>query len=175
MKGQKTLIVISLLLGINRGFSQSNSNDISYKKNVQFMYIISLNNTPPIVTRNAYLSPSEKDTSYVLPSSINRELCKLLKVDRFIFIKMKSSAKVLTLSQVFDAFKISNSNRKLKVKVNDDLLDNPETLLISCKEIGVVNVVRNSKLSYVHIIEKDYFENKKYIEQLKKNGEVFIQ
>jgi hypothetical protein len=143
--------------------------------NSQFLYIVSLNTNNPMVTRNAYISPSEKDTSYALKTSTSSEICKLLKVNRIIFIRAKPSAKILTLNKVFNLYNIPNNLRKLRIKINDNFIEYPETLLISLKEIESVQILKNANPYYIHITEKGYLESKKYFERLKKQGEIFVK
>ena len=144
------------------------------KNKVVFLYIIDFHDRPPISSINAFTDPSERDTIYKLPRLQSQEVCRLLKVDGILYVKLKLGTKLLTLNKIFSLYNIQAKFRKFRIKINDMEVSNPETLLISAKIISKIKIGRELKNNYINIIEKGYLEDKKELNKQMKNDDESI-
>jgi len=137
------------------------------KTKFKFLYIIEFADKPPIATENAFINEMRVISRDELPDSSSREICHLLKIDGVIILKLMPKTKVLTLNELFDLYKIKTKYKKPIIKLDDETIDYPETLLISQSELDGVKIVNSRKGYYINIILKDYYKVK---EENKKGG-----
>ena len=172
MKKKNYILLCLLLIAVN---CKGQTNSISENKNPKPLYLVKFYSKSSIVTQNAFISPVDKDTTYALSPIQYKEIQSLLNVDRLLFIRVKRSAILFTLNDLFRAYNIQEKYRRLAIKVNYKLISNPETILISQSAIIKVLVLKDSKGQYINVIEKGYYENENDYKKRKKKGEVFVQ
>ena len=97
-----------------------------------------------------------------------------LNLGAVAIIKLKPNIHPLTLIDVLNKYHISIKYKNSKVKINDDSIDFPETLVISSSEISSVKIIEDSSGDFINIITVDYPEVKKLKDQMKK-GEIFVK
>ena len=144
------------------------------KKKVNFLYIVDFHDKPPVSTVNVFVDPSERDTIYKLPQIQSKEVCRLLKIDGILYVKLKLGTRLLTLNDVFVLYNIPVKFRKYRIKINDMEINSPESLLISTNIISKVKLDKTSPNNYINIIEKGYYNDKREIEKQMKNGDEYI-
>jgi len=147
-------LTLFFLVIVNLCFCQNSS-----KRNFKFLYVVSFHDKPPVATENAFIAPSERDSIYIPPR--NENICGLLKVDQIVFMRVKPSAELLTLNKLLNIYGISEKYRKVAIKLDDDILDHSETILISKSQIEKVKLVKYANGYYVHIVLKGYYEYRK--------------
>jgi hypothetical protein len=136
-----------------------------------FLYILNFSDGSSVVTKNAFIDPQRTTSWYHLSDSASKEVCKLLKVDMVYVIKLMPGTRVLTLNELFDFYGIAYKFRKLSIRVDDDVISYPETILISRNQIDNVKVVNGTKGQFIRIILKGYFGVKKELEEEHKRRE----
>jgi hypothetical protein len=137
----------------------------------RYLYILEFYNKPTVVTKNAFVDMTKVDTVYSLPDSESITICHLLNVTAVFVMRLKHDAKSLTLNEIFSFYNIAPRNRKLLIKINDQPIDFPETILVSEGVIDRVKISKGYSGSYINIILKGYLEAKKAF----KKGGVFVQ
>jgi len=161
---RKIYLVGTFLMILTLCYAKTNqtSND-TVRTKFKILSIVRFHDKPPIATANAFIDELRIASREDVPSALSLEICHLLKVDGVIVLKLLPKTKVLTLNEVFDIYKIQTINRKLIIKVDETVLDYPETLLVSQNQIEKVEIIKGR---YIHIILKGYYEKEK-----ERNGE----
>jgi hypothetical protein len=157
---KKKIYFVMILLGLGRTvFCQSKYSQKSESKTkFTFLYVVDLSGRRPVVTENAFIAPSEKDTTFRLSRQASEQIRGLLKIDEIIYVKVKPAAKIITLSQVFHLYKIGEKYREYPIIIDDQMIEDPETLIISKSQISKVSVVKIRDSYYISIILKGYYE-----------------
>ncbi len=157
----KKAIYLAGIFLLNTYLSFGQANNLSkdtIKTKFKFLYIMRFADKVPVATENNFIDPMKVDSMDAVPDSASKEICRLLKIDGIIVLKIAPKTKVLTLNDVFDLYKIQSRYRKLLIKVDDRVRDYPETILISKNQIDEVKIV---KRHYINIILKGYYKIKK--------------
>lgn len=153
---------INLMLGflfiVNACFCQTNKLNRAARK-YRFLYIVQFYDSPPVATENVFIAPFETDTLYMLPK--NKIIDSLLKIDEIMCIRVKRGIKIFTLNDVYSSYGINKKYKKLNIMINEDLIDHPETILISKSQIETVKLAKGANGYYVSIILKGYYAFKK--------------
>lgn len=159
---QKIYFIAVLLFFSNRGFGQisEDSNTIP-KEEFKFLYILKFATKESIATTNAFVAPSERDSTYSLRSAQKEVLCQLFGVDGVIVIKMKQNCRLLSLYDIFAMYHIQLKFRKNKVMVNDRIISNPETLFISQVEIESLKIAKMGEGGQIRILLRGYNKQRK--------------
>jgi hypothetical protein len=161
MKLQMYFIAVLLTIAIQSFGQTSQGLEEIPKEKFKFLYIVKFYNKESVATKNAFVAPSQRDSTYSVKSNQKDAFCQLLGVDGVIVIKMKQNSKLLTLDDIFLIYNIPLKYRKSKVVVNDEILSYPETLFISKEEIESLKMVKKSKNSQLRIVLRGYSEQKK--------------
>jgi len=123
----------------------------SVKKYKKF-YIVEQEGKEPIATRYLFLDPKKiADLSSVSDAS-NAELSKLLKVDFVITVKFDPGTKLLTLNELLKIYQIKLADWSLPVKVDDEIIDSPQTMLIAQNQVSKVLVKKGKTTAYIQIV-----------------------
>jgi hypothetical protein len=153
---QKKIILLCLTLMIcNICFGQIDS--VKEDQSVRRMYILKFDNKPTLITEYAYIDPKYITNMDVLSSSSLKELKARLQVDDILILSLERQIKLLTFQDVLELYKIQKHKSKWILKVDDDFVEYPGTMVISGNQIEKV-ICRNN---YIHIILKDYYQLKK--------------
>jgi hypothetical protein len=168
----KIILICFLCMITHKAVSQSNQEvSTSRQRYYTFLYVLKQLNKKPIATENASPDPQQIDDDETLSDSSSSSLCRMLKVDYIRVLTLKPNTKLLTLSEVFDLYKIDARYRKLPVKLESTpILNFPESLLISKNQIESVKVIKSNKGNYILITRTGTEELKKEIEFARKRG-----
>lgn len=123
--------------------------DTTYR--LKDLYIVKFPDKAPTLTLNCFISWAEAANVEVLPDAETKTVCKQLDVDHVLVFTVESRAQIVTLNQIFVSYKIPLSYQNLQVKVNDKVIQHPETILISKSQIESVKVRKGQKNRYIHI------------------------
>jgi hypothetical protein len=146
----------------------------SINREIKYLYIIDFPDKPPIATENAFIATSKIVNMKLLPDSQSKAVCELLKIDKILVLSVRYDTRLLTLDQIFNLYKIQTKYRKLSVRVDDETIENPETLLISEGQIDGVKIIKSLKGDYMSVILKYYYRDKKELEDARKKGLIFV-
>jgi len=124
------------------------------------LFIITFQDRPPVITQNGFIDPAEREYVHFL-NTADDHLYKELGTTAIAVVKLKAKAHPLSLQEVFDRYKIPIKFRKLNVKYNEEILNFPETILISSNQISSVKIERSANNSFISIIGTDYRDIKK--------------
>jgi hypothetical protein len=170
MKKKHVLLFLFLTLANYHSFAQATTSLPKSSGKVRLFYIVNFYDKSIIVTENIFIKRSETDTLYSLDKAEDIEMLRLLKADMIIFIKVKKNVKLLSLNELYDVFKVQPKHRNLKVKIDEDYVDYPQTALFSQGSIEKVFLTKGKFGLELSIIEKGYFETKKILKKLLKSG-----
>ena len=153
---RKIYLTLVFLAIVNLCFCQNSGKG---KTNFKFLYVVSFQNKPPVTTGNAFIAPSGIDSMYASPRY--QDIYGLFKADQIAHIRVKPAAELLTLNKLLNIYGIGEKYRKVAVKLDDDILDHPETILISKSQIEKVKLIKYGNGHYIHIILNGYYEYRK--------------
>ncbi len=158
---RKYYLMVFILVIVKISFAQTTkfSGD-SVKTKLRFLYIINSHDKAPTTTENAFIAPSQKDSTYRLQSSLCDEICTLLKINGIIVIKIKRGVNLMTLNEVFELFNVQNKFRRSKIIIDDDVIFFPETILISREVIDKLTIVKSGNNYSIKIFLKGYIQRK---------------
>ena len=139
-------------------------------RHFKYLYIVQFSDRPPVATENVFIDPLKIENIDRLPDVQCSAICQLLKIDGVVVFKMRPDTKVLTLNEVFNIYKIPAKYRTLSVRIDDEMINDPETTLISLNEIGRIQILKSLKTYYINITSKDYDNDKPELEKAKKTG-----
>lgn len=159
---EKKILALCVALAIcNICFGQKDSDRVIPK--VKRIYILKFNDRPPLITQFAYVDPSLISGINAFSRSASEEFVSTLKVDEVIIFSLKSQYNLLTIYDVLNLYNIKSPKKKWILKVDDDTVSYPQTLIVSRNQIK--NVICGN--GYVHIILKDYYELKEKYKKAK--------
>jgi hypothetical protein len=118
-----------------------------YKK----LYIVEFDDKQPIATRYFFPDPQSFDDLSSISDQSNSEVSKLLKVDFILVVKLKLHTKFLTFDDILALYKIGIKDRNLRVVLDDEIIDSPETMLVSQNQIESVLVKKGANGPYISI------------------------
>jgi len=156
MKQKYYLIAVLFILTRMSSAQTVHGSDNSSKTKFKFLYVIKFPDKASVATENAFVAPSQQDSSYALRSNENDKLSQLLKTDGIIVIKLKPGIKLLTLNDVFDLYHVQSRFWKSRIVIDDEVIEHPETLFISQKEIEKLTVVKSGNFHDIKILLKGY-------------------
>jgi hypothetical protein len=136
-------------------------------RHFKYLYIVEFSDRTPIATENSFIYPDSFD---VVPKSQSSAICKLLKIDDIVILKVGPKTEVLTLNGLFNRYKIPAQYRNWPVRVDDEIVNDPETMLISTEGIDQVKIQKAPKSRCINIILQGYYKDKPAIEKSKKTG-----
>src|SRR6185312_5093552 len=128
---------------------------------IKVMYILNFPDKMPVMTENAVVDPQKVEGMDNLLDSGSVNIANLLHVSLISVLKIKRGTRLLTLNEVFNSYSIPPQCRSWPIKLDDEVIDYPETLFISQNQIDNVIVVKQGKNRFVRIILKGYLEIKK--------------
>src|ERR1700753_2121920 len=104
---KRIYVITVLLMVIKLSYAQKIlHSDDSLKAKLTFIYVLEFKDRQSIITQNAYIAPSQRDTTYLLRNCQSDVLSPMLKTDGIVIIKVKQSIRQMTLSDVFDLYNV---------------------------------------------------------------------
>src|SRR6185437_3452906 len=152
--------IFFLATHLGSGYAVNLASDTT-KQKFKFLYIVKFNNRRPFATENAFIDPRELDSIEDVAYPKFAEDCHLLEVDNFLVLKIHPNAKILTLNEFFNLYKVQDKYRNFSIMVDNELIDYPETILISKNQIDNVKIIKDIRGNYISIILKGHYELKK--------------
>jgi len=128
---------------------------------VKILYIVESGDKQPVPTRYAFIDKKCLDGWNILAASDCKPICQPLEVDYVFIYKLKPNTKVLTYDNFLNVYKIQSKYRKLPVMVDDEIIDYPETMLISQNQIAKVKIIKCPKGFTITITLVGYEEFRK--------------
>lgn len=142
-----------------------NHNPKEFKK---MLFIVVFPDKPPVITRNNFIDPSDREYLKNLNISDEQIVSRDLETTIIMVMKIKRNVHPLTLVDVCKKYKIDKKYWSLKVKYNGEILDDPETMLISTNQIQSVKMETIGFNQFINIVGVDFGQIQKIRQDQKK-------
>jgi hypothetical protein len=167
------IAIIILFLLTKTYFCLANSKLVNDTARAKPIFIVCFYDRQPIITSNNFADRSSWEFIHFLQGSQYDVLKKTLGVSDLAIVKIKPKTKLLMLSDLFSQYNIAEKYRHLKVMYDDDVLDHPETLIITSKQIVAIKILKLTTGTFVDIIGIDYNDVEK-LKKAEKRGEPLV-
>ena len=118
----------------------------------KILYIIKGLGTVPKVTENFIFDTGNVDSVSNIPNGRTVEIRKELKVSIIVILSTKIDVKFLTLNEIFNTYKIPEEDQKLPIRIDNWIVENPETIIADQSEIVFVGVNKNPEgINFINI------------------------
>jgi hypothetical protein len=153
-----TFIILPLVLTIAFGQGHDISNSKIYNSS-RYLYILYFANGKFIQTNNLISRHDEVQEMISRVESIKRYGI-ITKVGAII-LRAQSNYQLIFMNQILKSFNISDENKDLPVYIDDQYVEEPETIVAESDEITSVEVVSGKNGRYINIKTKEYAISKK--------------
>jgi hypothetical protein len=118
-------------------------------------YIVKLTDSTSKTTRNLIITLDDINYATSIPYGDCMQVCKELGVNTIAIIYTKPGVKFISLKDIFKIFHIASIYNDLPVRIDNQTIDNPETIEAEESEIFTVKVVKQpGSDSFLNIITK---------------------
>ncbi|MEO7214965.1 hypothetical protein [Mucilaginibacter sp.] len=170
---KKTIYLAIIALFVFNNVRAQNKSAIDTVERV-FYIIYTSKDKPPLYTTNYYGDPQRTVTMSPLQEPAFEKVCQFLKVNGMVTITLAPGTQLLTFGELLNVYKIPQKPySKLPVFIDNERIDNPETILISINQIDNVKIA--GKRKSIYIILKGYYEDIKERKKNIKKGNIYVQ
>jgi hypothetical protein len=81
----------------------------------------------------------------------SEQICKIMKVAQVWVVKPALHTIFLDLNKIFNIYNIKRKNQHLPIRIDNWIIDEPETLMIDKSEILGVKIIYSSKYKLIDI------------------------
>jgi hypothetical protein len=161
--GKQISIIILALALVKASYAQTdNISGLRLDEQYRVLCIINYPNKAPVATVNLIIDPKDVDSLFIVPRNQSAEICKFMKVSSIWVVRPSLLVPLLTLGDVFHRFYIRPEDQHLPVRIDDWIIDNPETLIIDLNEIVSVVIVKKDGVdSVIDIVTQHPFTIRK--------------
>lgn len=164
------LITLSFILSTTLiGFGKSDW-QTQKQSSSKILYILNFADGSTKITFNNYVERKAWKSYHLLRESQYFPTIEKLNVAAVMVVNLKSNYKVFTLNDVLSEYNVPEKHSSAQIKIDDDILAFPESILISLSQIKSVKLIRTEKEYYINIITIGY-KFKKETEEAYKKGE----
>jgi hypothetical protein len=139
----------------NKGRNDTLSNPI------KILYILTLPNKPPIATENVIVAPVHIDTLYDITNK-SIELSRILGVSHVWVLRPRYHTQFFSLNQILNLYQFNKEDQTLPIRIDNWVVDYPETILAEENEIVNVEIVNNRISNFIDIKTRHPFIKRKH-------------
>jgi len=148
---RKIFILPVFLIIANMTYGQFSNSQVDTTRNPnKILYVLILPNKPPVATENVILAPVDIDTLYDI-TNVSMKLSGLLRVSNVWVLRLSAYAQLFSLNQILNLFDIKKEDQNLPVRIDDLIVDYPETILAEEREIIKIEIVNNKDNPFINI------------------------
>ncbi|GAA4923549.1 hypothetical protein [Mucilaginibacter defluvii] len=168
----KHLVLFWLLLTPVIIFAKQTQSDTARYK-APILWIVNFSDgREPVLTRYFLVDRKNEEYQSFLKERTDYNAFEHLNAKIVSIIKLKPGTQPLTLSDLYNRYKIPKQYRKLTVRFDDEIMDHPETMLTSANQIRSVKIKNSKTGKYIEIISTNYESIKEMRESYRKCNNV---
>jgi hypothetical protein len=149
---KKKVFSLVLCMIFHYAYGQTDSlGGLKLNRKYKILFIVISPGKNAIATENLFIKPAAVDSLDFLSPGNSEQICKIMKVAQVWVVKPALHTIFLDLNKIFNIYNIKRKNQHLPIRIDNWIIDEPETLMIDKSEILGVKIIYSSKYKLIDI------------------------